>query len=549
MKGAKVLAGNNGLSRKVTKLNVMEVPDIINWVESGEFLLTTAYSIKDTLDKLDELIVQLNSKGLAGLGIKTKRYIEEIPVSSLDIAEELGFPLIEIPYDSSYSDILVEALAEIVDSHSKFLYRIDNIQNKLINLMLNGGSLKEIANAIYQVMDGNSIAIIDHMFDNNVILCDDKDRDYIESIVKKESSRRKMLKRNGKDESLCTEDLDLFGEDQVRRINIPIYSGDVRYGCMYIWEDKKTLTPLELTVIEATTPIIALDIYKSLSIFEIESKQKIEFFEDLFSGDENRFNKAVERAPYFQFDIDWSYSVIIVSINGDEKSEKNISSTTNNLQKLKAKILSIIQRISKSKGHNVICASKSNSVIVLFGSSPDKNEKKIKEDINKFSEEILAYSKYEFLKEDIYISIGRNYKDSRDIWKSYKEATRAIQYQKNTSKSKIIYYDDLGVYRILSFKGLQSELDQLYREKLKTLVEYDKERGTELVLTLKKYFELQGNLKEVSDELFIHYNTAVYRMQRIKEVTSIDFNDYDDRLNLQIALKIFEMQDNQLINK
>ena len=39
----------------------------------------------------------------------------------------------------------------------------------------------------------------------------------------------------------------------------------------------------------------------------------------------------------------------------------------------------------------------------------------------------------------------------------------------------------------------------------------------------------------------IHYNTVVYRLQRIKEITGIDFEDYNDRLNLQIALKILEL--------
>ncbi len=74
------------------------------------------------------------------------------------------------------------------------------------------------------------------------------------------------------------------------------------------------------------------------------------------------------------------------------------------------------------------------------------------------------------------------------------------------------------------------------------LVEYDRVKGTDLVLTLSKYFETQGNLKEMSEELFIHYNTVVYRLQRIKEIISMDLDNYEDRLNLQISLKILGMQ-------
>ncbi len=544
MKDAKVLAGGNGLNRRVTKLNVMEVPDIIDWVERGEFLLTTAFSIKDRLDELEELIIQLNDRGLAGLGIKTKRYIDEIPKTCIDKARQLEFPLIEIPYDVSYSDILVEGLAEIVNAHAKILSRIDNIQTKLINVMLNGGSLKEIGNAIHKSMDGNSIAIKDYMFENSVILCDEDNREFIEDVVEMESLKRKSLRESHVNQYSCWETIDIIEGREIRRTMVPISSGSVEYGCMFVWEDKKTLTPLERTAIEASTPIIALDIYKNLSIFEIESKQKIEFFEDLFSGSESRFNKAIERAPYFEFDFNYSYSVIIISFNEDEKIERYDLNNSTYIQKIKVKLLNTIQRISRTSGQNITCATKSNSVVILYGSNPDKNESNIKQSIKYFCQDILDSVKSEYFSDGIYIAIGRNYKDAREVWKSYKEASRAIEYQKSTSSSRIIYYDDLGIYRILSFEGLQPELKQIYKETLEPLVIYDMERGTDLVLTLKRYFECEGNLKEVSEKLFIHYNTAVYRLQRIKEITGVDFDDYNDRLNLQIALKILEMYDN-----
>lgn len=549
MKGAKVLSGENGLNRMVTKINVMEVPDIINWVEEGEFLLTTAFSIKDNLDDLEELIIQLNDRGLAGLGIKTKRYIKEIPINTIEKAKEMGFPLIEIPLDISYSDILVEGLAEIANTHANTLHRIGNIQNKLINVMLNGGSLKEIANAIYESIDGNSIAISDYMFEKSVILCDDDNRKYIEKIIKNARLKKKKMKKNDIDQNLCSETNDLFGDRNIRRTNIPIYSGEMEYGCIFIWEDKKPLKSPELIVIEASTPIIALDIYKNLSMFETESEQKNEFFEDLFSGREDRFNKAIERAPFFDFDLNYNYSVIIISFNGDEKFEKYDLNKSNYIQKIKLKLLIIIEEINKTSNKNIICAAKSNYITILYGSNPNENEESIKRDIKIFGNKILNYAKNENFYEDIYISIGRNYSDASEIWKSNKEANRAIEYQKNTFNSRIIYYDDLGIYRILSFEGLQPELEQIYKEKLESLAIYDMEKSTDLVLTLSKYFEYEGNLKEVSEKLYIHYNTAVYRMQRIKEITGADFDDYNDRLNLQIALKILEMHDDRLLDK
>ncbi|MEG2539835.1 MAG: helix-turn-helix domain-containing protein, partial [Clostridium sp.] len=68
--------------------------------------------------------------------------------------------------------------------------------------------------------------------------------------------------------------------------------------------------------------------------------------------------------------------------------------------------------------------------------------------------------------------------------------------------------------------------------------EYDSKKSTELVKTLEAYFEHNGNLKKMSDALFTHYNTILYRLTRIKEITGVNFENAKDRLNLEIALKI-----------
>lgn len=549
MKEAKVLAGMKGLDRKITKLNVMEVPDIVDWVEDGEFLLTTAYPIRNNLMLLEDLVIALNQKGLAGLGIKTKRYINEIPGEILKKANKLGFPLIEIPFDTSYSNIIGEALTEIVDNQTNILRRIDSIHNKLINVLLNGGSLKEIAGAFYESIDRNSMAIKEYIFETNVILCEPEKKKNIESIIEEESLKREKLKDKFNEQMLHTKNYDMFGNERIERITIPIFTKDREYGCIYIWEDKKILTPVELKVIEASTPMIALDLYKKISIFEIESKHKVEFFEDLFSSEESRHKKALERASYFDFDTKLGYSVIVISVNDDEIFEHYNIDTNSYLQQLNVRLLSIIKRISKNRNERIICGNKSNSIILLFGTDPEAKTTKIKQEINSFCNELLRYCEYEYINDKISIGIGRNYKNSNDLWKGYREASRAVECQRRSQNNRITHYDDLGIYRILSYEELQPELNQFYKEILEPLVKYDKEKGTELIETLNKYFECAGNLKKISEEMYTHYNTVIYRIQRIKEITGIDFENYDDRLNFQISLKILEMHENERCNR
>ena len=142
LKKGQILAGNKGLDRLVTQVNIMEVPDIINWVGSGQLLLTAAYSLKDDADLLNKLIPSLNEKGLAGLAVKLKRYIEKIPDETLRIADNLGFPIIEIPPDTSFPDITGPIMAEIFNKHAHILMRTENIHGLLMDVVLKGRGLE-----------------------------------------------------------------------------------------------------------------------------------------------------------------------------------------------------------------------------------------------------------------------------------------------------------------------------------------------------------------------------------------------------------------------
>ncbi|MTI69064.1 MAG: hypothetical protein FH751_02265 [Firmicutes bacterium] len=537
LKNSKVLSGNEGLHRKITKVNVMEVPDILDWVTPGEFLLTTAYSFKDNLNSLIELVPMLNKKGLAGLGIKTKRYIEKIPEEIIDIANKLDFPIIEIPIEASYSEIITSVLSEIINRQTNILTRIDKFHNRLVSVMLSGGSLQGIANAIYESVE-NSVAISEDIFKSNVIVCDDCNRDEIEKIMLKRDNNKFNFEILNKGLNYYNS-VDIIKGIEVERINIPIFIEQQHYGFIYIWQDKKMLSQVELSVIESSISIIALDLVKKLSIFEIENKHRIEFFDNLLSEDPKKYKKAVERARLFDFDVELYYTAIVIKFKNIEESIKFTPNNTNYIQKLHEKLMSIIDKVSVFKKEKTLYANKSDRIIILLGK---KNINEVsKKEVLEFCQMIYSYVKKESIDSRISIGIGRTYSKISELYKSYREANRASDNSKDKNENIPIHYDDLGIYRILSYEELKPELYQFYNEILEPLVKYDNEKDSELIETLKKYFECGGNLKKISQRMYIHYNTIIYRIQRIKEIIGIDFEDHNTMLNVQICLKVYDI--------
>jgi len=103
------------------------------------------------------------------------------------------------------------------------------------------------------------------------------------------------------------------------------------------------------------------------------------------------------------------------------------------------------------------------------------------------------------------------------------------------------YYDDLGLYRVLSDLRDRAELQRFYQETLGDLLEYDQEHDTELVRTLQVLFDENTNISQTARALYVHRNTLNYRLQRIAEISGYDLNDAETRLTLQLALRLHQL--------
>ena len=104
MKGFTLIAGDTSLNTSISGINIMDNPDTVPWLSQGALILSTGYFFTDrTLT--ENLIQSLVEKGCSGLGIKMNRYLKELPEPMLKQAEELHFPIIDIPFSSSMDQI------------------------------------------------------------------------------------------------------------------------------------------------------------------------------------------------------------------------------------------------------------------------------------------------------------------------------------------------------------------------------------------------------------------------------------------------------------
>lgn len=134
------------------------------------------------------------------------------------------------------------------------------------------------------------------------------------------------------------------------------------------------------------------------------------------------------------------------------------------------------------------------------------------------------------------MGIGTVVTGVKDLARSFKEAQVAIEVGKvfDTDKS-IISYDNLGIARLIY--QLPTTLCEMFlREVFKkgSIESLDQET----MFTIQRFFENDLNVSETSRKLFVHRNTLVYRLEKIKKVTGLDLRKFDHAIIFKVALMV-----------
>ncbi|MFI5821836.1 PucR family transcriptional regulator [Streptomyces rishiriensis] len=129
-----------------------------------------------------------------------------------------------------------------------------------------------------------------------------------------------------------------------------------------------------------------------------------------------------------------------------------------------------------------------------------------------------------------------------DIPHRYEEAQRALDVRRHSrERYGTTFFDELGLYRILGPGNDYRELERFVDEWLGQLIDYDSRHHATMVETLSRYFDCGGNYDETAESLAIHRSTLRYRLQRIRDISGNDLADVEDRLNLQVATRVWKI--------
>ncbi|WP_078429186.1 PucR family transcriptional regulator [Alkalihalobacterium alkalinitrilicum] len=515
--GARIIAGDGSCSNVISRVNIIGSPEVLNFVRPQEFIMTTGYPFRDQLDEFAELIKKLHDKNVAGIGIKIQRFIPAIPQSLIDIANELNFPVVEIPPTAIFSDIIRVAMEEIFYQESEHIITLYDRIQKFTNLIIEGRGIPEIIYELEQMI-GNPVVL--HDLDGNIIAP-------LMSDVLNETELRHTVQAIEAKTGIGLSQIKIREESFYCFSSRLTSKGILNYipfiACI---ETNYQLTEVDHLTIEKISTMLNMEIANRNTQRKIERKYLNQFVKNLMLGDMPTKNEIeIQRHSIgVDFEEKW-FQVFILDLKSKHLLLNELHGFTENVTRM-------------INGTLLVATIHERLVFLLIENTKDL----LRSSMTIIDKETERFLEMRQLEGEFVLCIGDEVDQINRIQYSYNQAKKVYSiYGHYDEMNRMIYFDQLHVYRFLYLLPESDELIRYINEILGPL-ELDQKKGGSYLETLEAYFQCNRNIRMTAEKLFTHYNTIIYRIERITKLLEVDLENSEVALEIQLALKLRKMQ-------
>ncbi|WP_440896375.1 PucR family transcriptional regulator [Amphibacillus sp. Q70] len=500
---AKVVAGEKGLSNTVSNAALMEVPDILPFVKANNLLITTLFPIYDDEDTINNLIPQIEKLNLAGICIKPARYVEEIPSIMIEQADALNFPIIELPTNVNFSELISEIIELSLDKHIEVLNFRNYIHQHLMNLFLKGADIGTLVNSLAKLVKF-PIILLDNELNIDLVSEDITDKEVSLIPSKSEYTNNHFIIR--------INDVDYSEQAYIKHL---INAGQRKFGYLLLLKgDSKDKNML--IAVEQASLLIASVFFKNDAVIEKEKTFQDSFIRDILNGKKYSQIETINKARSFGWSLEFPQVLMNIKVWLEDEQKKKEAYDYILNSNLIEKALEQLSLLTGDKFKSVFL----DDSLVLFINVAFVNQ--IKKKVTE-----AGYLINENLKNKFRIGIGisNSIVDVNQFPSAYQEAQNALYIGSYIEPVPFVsHYDNYQLFNVIKEVQNTDILQKYVDNKLGEIIAYDKKANMNLIKTLIILIEENFNAKKAANKLFIHYNTLRYRMETIKKL-GIDINN------------------------
>jgi sugar diacid utilization regulator len=321
----------------------------------------------------------------------------------------------------------------------------------------------------------------------------------------------------------------------------PVVAGDATLGYLAILEpegaDTSSVTSAdaELLAAQHAASVYALALMRERLAAEVTTELRDELLEGLLVGNVTDEQATRERARRLGYDEALSYQALVLVPQEDpSRAQPFLAGDGAWAAGWRRRVLDSVAQLVRDRAPKAIVSRRPSELVVLLpeGLEPAPAD---------LGRTVTLYVASMYPEWPLTVGIGGVCHTPRELSRSYAQARRAAEVALRFGrKGEVVNFDDLGLYRLIFQIDDRAELRAFVEQVLGPLLEYDRKHRTDFVRTIRAYLANNNSLQATAKELFVHVNTAAYRIQRIQSITGLELAKTEDCLLARVALMILE---------
>ena len=530
----KLLCGEKGLDLEVKGIRIIEIEDMERYLTGGEILITSFQVYLSCSDReVEQHFEDLVKSDISGFIVKKRKEYDPTGrrLSLLEKhCKKYEIPLVEISEDSYYWGIIRYVIMQVFDKDTARLKYFKITHDNFNTFILNNNGSCNTASDIIKFLSimienpvvlyyGNLNCMVSTNSDNSKLILSDEIQPYKPNIITKFQYMKQM-------KGSCVQYVVKFAILNEMEIYITIT------------EENRELTELDYMAIE--NAIINLQ-YGFLSEFaqdEVKKKYQRDIVHNILNGllSSKEMTEAAAQLGMKESD---TYRVVDFHTIKKNVQRKYTKEQLHEVGVIVSELMYLLP--------DALIYRNMDQIVMIQQVDSDQTELEYQKEMEEIEEVIQQSILYRKKDTDFQIGIGKSVEGYQRLKESYHEASRAIKYidiirlvtgDKNKS---VVHYSNLGFFQIFGKVDDMTELERCIPETLKKLYLYDDEHKGELITTLQMYLRNNQSIKKTAGAMFVHYRTISYRLEKIKQISGINFDDANEVLAVSNGLIIYKM--------
>ena len=511
----RLITGENHILKEIKSVNVLDNPDVLKWFKQNELILTTGYCFKDDPMLQRQMIKDMSDIGCTALAIKTKRFFRQIPEAMINEAKKLDFPIIELPYFYSFSEISQLIFQQIykekntqAEHEQRFL---SNFMQQILNHEPISTSLQQIARFFVipvLLIDINYTPIASAFpYKNNDINEDDLRSltDFLSLQIMKNTA-----------DSFCK----INGQNYVLQ-TFSLYN-QAGYLCFLHKQNSISLIPTS-KFLQNIIQLLTFACVQNQTLSTSYSNNSTFFLHFLVHHKQNNVEEIKKLCSFYGFDYRKEWICLTISL-------QNIP------EKAKSSFLPKLNKFVKNTSLeycSIFTCFNNNLFCIYFLFPANYHRLQALHQVQNFALNLQT----NFNEIPIFMGISACHKKITNISRAFEESLKSLQHQQQINDFKPGSYLHQIPLHLLN----QSSSNLLIHNILQPLLDFDCQNDTKLVHTLKVYFSCNYNASQAAKILYLHRNTMLNRLEKIKEILQTDFNNSNENILIYLSLAALEV--------